>query len=180
MKSMLVGAVLVLCFMSMPAQAQVSGNIELQNVISADGIVPQINVYIRGPLKGRLGWTIWTLSSKGWSEALPGLTFAPAKWVEVSASLGLETNKNPLRGAASIWVGRGRASFVSLQEGGGSGHWQKNVGVVQLTKVVSVGVLQQTFIGTGPYTELKIGKVSVWGSYALDDRNGQLAVKYNF
>lgn len=163
------------------AQAQsASGFVELWNNVSATDVTPQVNVYAKGPIKGKLGWTVWTLNSKEWSEGLAGLTFAPAKWVEVSASLGIEADDNPLRTGASIWVGRGRWSLLSIHEHGGSGYWYRYLGTFQATKTVSVGINSVKFLGTGPYVSKTFGKVALWGTYAITDDKGVVGVRFNF
>ena len=162
------------------AQGKVSGSVEVQNVLSESGVVPQLDAYVHGPLSGKIGWTVWMLVSKSWSEGLFGVTYAPAKWIEVSASAGLESNKSPFRGAASIWMGSGKYSFVSLHEKGGSGRWMKNVATYEVNKTLTVGVLQQSFVGVGPYAAVKVGRMTIWGAYAVADDRGLLTAKFTF
>lgn len=177
----LVLATVIVAFMAVTAQAQqASGFVESFNVVSEAEVVPQLNVYVHGPLKGDFGWSVWTLTSEGWSEGYAGLTYAPAKWMEVSASLGLETADNPLRGGGSVWLGSGRWSLLSLHEHGGSGYWYRYLGTFQMTKTVVVGVNSQRFIGTGPYVQASIGKVALWGTYVIGDGRGVVGVRFNF
>ncbi len=166
---------------SVTAQAQqASGFIESWNTVSEAGVTPQLNVYVHGPLKGDVGWSAWTLTSEGWSEAYAGLTYAPAKWIEVSASLGLETDDNPLREGVSVWLGGGRWALLSIHENGGSGYWFRNLGTFQVTKTFAVGLENRRFFGTGPYAEKKFGKVSLWGAYAVNGDAGVIGVRFNF
>ncbi|HEY4474467.1 MAG TPA: hypothetical protein VJC06_00900 [Candidatus Paceibacterota bacterium] len=144
------------------------------------GVTPQLNVYVHGSLQGKLGWSVWTLTSEGWSEGYVGLTYAPAKWVEVSASLGLETDDNPLRMGHSVWLGKGRWALLSIHEHGGSGYWFRNLGTYQATKTFAVGVENRRFFGTGPYAEKKFGKVSLWGTYAVNGDAGVVGVRFSF
>lgn len=163
------------------AQAQqVSGFVESYNTVSEAGNIPQLNVYVHGPLKGKLGWSLWTLTPEPYSEAYTGLTFAPAKWIEVSGSLGLESANNPLRAGGSVWLGKGRWSLLTIHEQGGSGYWYRYLGTFQVTKTVAVGVNSTRFLGTGPYAEKKLGKVALWGTYAIGDNRGVAGVRFNF
>lgn len=159
---------------------QVSGFVEEQNVVTGTDVTPQMDAYVHGPLKGRFGWSLYTQTSRPWGQTYAGLTFAPAKWVELSGSAGLERDDSPFRYAGSVWLGMGRWSLLSIGEDGGSGHWHKNLGVFQATKTVGVGVLNQAFFGTGPYAEVKIRKVTLWGAYAVADKQGLIAAKFNF
>ncbi|MDP2598587.1 MAG: hypothetical protein Q8P49_02030 [Candidatus Liptonbacteria bacterium] len=148
--------------------------------MSKSGVTPQLNVYANGPIKDKLGWSLWTLTSKEYSEAYAGLTFSPAKWVTVSGSLGLESADNPIRGGASVWMGRGRWSLLSIQEYGGSGYWYRYLGKFQATKTVAVGVNSTRFLGTGPYAEKRIEKFTLWGTYAVDNKKGVAGIRFNF
>jgi len=178
-KLVLVTIIMTLTVVTAQAQ-QASGYVESFNTVSEEGVTPQLNVYVHGPLKGKLGWSAWTLTSEEWSEGYAGLTYAPAEWVEVSASLGLETADNPLRGGGSVWLGSGRWSLLSLHEHGGSGYWYRYLGTFQMTKTVAVGVNSQRFIGTGPYVQVSVGKVALWGTYAIGDGRGVAGVRFNF
>ncbi len=164
------------------AQAQqVSGYIESQNAVDQNGITPQINMYIYGPLKGKLGWSAFSLTSQSYSLAYGGLTYAPKKWLEFSGSIGLETADNSTRGALSVWVGKGKWSFFSIQETGGSGWWHRDVGKYQLTKTFAAGFASQSFCGNGPYVEKKFGRILFWMT-VLKDKGGtkaQLTVRFN-
>src|SRR3989344_3065179 len=156
-------SLLVAIFVTMMAATtqaqQVSGFVESYNTVSEAGNTPQLNVYVHGPLKGNLGWSLWTLTSEPYSEAYAGLTFAPAKWIEVSGSLGLESADNPLRAGGSVWLGKGRWSLLSIHEQGGSGYWYRYLGTFQATNTVTIGVNSIRPIGTGPYAEKSFGKV---------------------
>lgn len=158
----------------------VGGFVESYNTADKLGITPQLNVYAHGPLKGKLGWSLWTLTSKTYSEAYAGLTFAPAKWVEISGSLGLETDNYPLRVGTCVWLGKGRWSLLSIHEQGGSGYWYRYLGKFQATKTVAVGVNSTRFLGTGPYAEKQFGKITVWGTYAIDNNKGVAGIKFSF
>lgn len=180
MKQILI-ALVIFGFVSAPAQAQhVSGFAELQTTADADTATPQLNVYLRGPLKGKLGWTAWTLTSKEWSEGLVGLAFAPASWIELQGLVGVETDENPLRAGGNLWLGKGRMSLLVLQEYGGSGYWYRTLGTFEVKKGTLIGINSARFLGTGPYIEQKFGKVSVWGTYAVDKKKGAVTGRFSF
>ncbi len=178
--NLLMAITLVLATAVVAQAQQAAGFVESYNTVAVAGTTPQVNVYVHGPIKGKLGWSAWTLTSEGWSEAYAGLTFAPAKWVEVSASLGLESADNPLREGGSVWVGKGSWSLLSIHEYGGSGYWYRYLGIYQATKTLVVGVNSTRFLGTGPYAEKKFDKVALWGTYAIGDNRGVAGARFNF
>ncbi|MEX1064313.1 MAG: hypothetical protein WED06_03280 [Candidatus Paceibacterota bacterium] len=145
------------------AQAQrVSGYVESWNTVGKSGITPQINMFVYGPLKGKLGWSAFSLTSQSYSQAYGGLTYAPTKWLEVGGNIGLETADDPTRGAATLWLGKGKWSFLSIHETGGSGWWHRDIGKYQLTETFAVGLVSQRFRGNGPYFEKKFGRIVLW------------------
>lgn len=159
---------------------QVGGFVEAESLVERGKLTPQLNVYVHGPLKSKLGWSAWSLTSRPYSEAYAGLTYAPAKWVELSGSLGLETANNPLRVAGSIWMGKGCWTILSIHEYGGSGFWYKSLGTYQTTKTTAMGLYGQRFVGVGPYAEKKFGKATLWGTYAIGDSRVLLGARFNF
>lgn len=181
----LFAAIIVMIAMTVVSSAQegVHGTVESQNLVEKGKVTPTLDVYVHGNIKGKLGWSVFTLNTPGWGEALVGPTYAPTNWLELSASIGVEKDAKPLRGAASVWVGKGKWSALSIHEFGGSGYWTKNIGKYQVTKKLAIGVHGQRFVGVGPYTEFTIGKhFSIWSSYPMGSgkRNSFLSLKYNF
>ncbi len=145
------------------ANAQTAGFVESYNTVADGGNTPQVNMYVYGTIRDQLGWSAWTLTSETYSEAYAGFTYAPAKWIEVSASLGLESAEKSFRQGASVWLGKGRWSLLSIHEDGGSGYWYRYLGTYQVSKTLAVGVNSTRFLGTGPYAEKKFGKVAPFG-----------------
>ena len=176
-------SVAVMAAIATTAQAQqITGFVESWNDVSEAGVTPQVNVLLNGPIKGDFGWTAWTLTSKAWGEALVGLTYKPAKWVEVSGSVGLEhvsKEDNSLRLGASVFAERGRFSILSIREEGVD-HWYRHLGKFQVSDTVAVGIENRRFFGTGPYAEVKFGKIVLWGDYAISNNKGVVGVRLKF
>lgn len=169
--SMLFVAVL-LAVVSTSALGQVAGTVESQNLVKDSKVDPTVDIYVHGPLGGKFEWSVWSLTCKGWAEAYVGPVWKAAEWLELSGSIGIETDKNPLRYAGSIWMGSGRFSFISFQEGGGSGWWHKEVGTLRIVKSFKAGVHSQRFVGTGPYAEVTVNKFTVWTSVPVQKSDG--------
>jgi len=180
-KSILRFLILVLLASPVVAEAQqVSGFVESWNTLRDGNVTPQMNVYATGPLKGKVGWSIFTLSSEKWSEGYGGLTLAPAKWIALSASLGIEAADNPIRGGTSLWIGSGKWAGLVIAEKGGSGYWYRYLGTYQTGKHLTLGVHSTRPLGVGPYAEFRIGKVSLWGTYAVLNKRGVMAARFYF
>lgn len=162
------------------AHGQTHGFVESYNKVDGGKVTPQVNVLVYGPLKGKLGWSVWSLTSESYSEATVSLTYAPAKWIEASGGLGLETADNPIRYAGSLWMGKNKWSFLAIQEGGGSGYWYRYLGKYEVTKTFAVGINSTRFLGVGPYAEKKFGKVAIWATYAVDTKKSVIGLRFNF
>jgi len=164
-------------------QDKVSGSVESENLVSSK-TTPQLNIYIQGPIgnSAKFGWSAWSLTSKPWSEAYAGPTWTPRAWITLSVSAGLETNKHPFRGAGSVWVGKAKWAESYTYERGGSGVWYKSLATYQLTKRTAIGAFSQSFVGSGPYAERKVGKFLLWGTFLR--RNGEsqglIGLRFNF
>lgn len=164
-------------------ESPVAGWIEFQENFDGVGDAkPQINIYARGPLKGMVGWTVFAEVGPGeWAEGLVGLTYTPYSWLDLSAMAGIETyDQSPFRYGGSLWIGKDRFSFVYLFDDGGTDYWQRNLGKVEVIPTFSIGVIQETFFGTGPYVEKRFGKVILWGAYDPKDKQGLLTVQFNY
>ncbi len=159
---------------------QVSGFVEEWNIVTKDGTTPEVHVYLRGPVKGKLGWTTWTINGETWSEGLGGLAVAPVSWMEIQAVIGLETDDDPLRGGVNLWLGNERVSMLFIQEYGGSGYWYKYIATLDLGKGLLLGAYSDKTVGTGPYLEKKIGKFSAGGVYTLNDKKGVVFGRFSF
>jgi len=160
--------VLTIFLLAGSASAQVSGYIELESLVYDGSVTPSLNLYFRGPIRGPWGWSAWSLTSEGWSEAYVGPTYAPADWVEFSLSVGVESDPSTFRYAGSVWMGRGRWALLSIHEDGGSGYWYKYLGTYRLNESAALGVFSQRSVGTGPYLELG-KKFQVWGAVLFLD-----------
>lgn len=178
----LVLCIYVLIAFTANANAQapmVSGSVEYAHYILDSDATPEIHAYLKGPIRGKIGWTTWTLNNGSWSEALVGLYLTPTSWMEVSASAGIERDDEPARFGSSIWLGKGKVSFLGLVEKGGSGSWHKETLTYQATKRIGLGLLDQKFLGYGPYMEVAVKKTALWGAI-VGKRSGALGIRLNF
>lgn len=165
------------------AMAQATGFVEVQTVIADGSAANQINLSLSGQLPAKnLGWFAWALTSKGWSEAYVGLAYSPADWISIQAGYGLETADDSGRFGGSIWTGKGANSVFFAYEKGGSGSWHKLVLNHRFNNWLGAGVLDQTFLGTGPRVEVMTGKIKVWAAqlWLHGKPTTTAAVSYNF
>ncbi len=155
-------ALITLVFLAAPAVAQTTGSVQIWNNLDMSTVQPQVQILTSTPITEKVGIQTWTLTSKGWSEALVGLSFSPEKWVSVVPSLGLETDADPLRAGLDIWLGGSGYSLLFLQEYGGSGYWYRVVATHQFNQKTRVGVNGSRFFGWGPYVERQVGPAALW------------------
>ncbi len=150
---------------------------EVQVSVAPDGkAAPQFNIWIQKPVGHGFSVFGWGIGSQAWSEGLVGLDYAPTKWLEVNAGLGLEEAKNNHRASASVWVGGNKADAIILWENGGSGSWHKAVVGYQATKRLKVGAMTVAGVGTGPRMDVSISpKLVVWA--AALHKNGETSVQ---
>ncbi len=165
--------------------AQPYGFVEAQN-FARDGKVRQVlNAYVHGAGSGKLGWSGFSSTSGTYALAYAGPTYAPAKWCELSLSLGVETDPNPLRGAVGLYLGKGSDRLLYTYENGGTGPWEKLIAVHGVSDRFGFGIFSQSFRGTGPYAEVKLGKekkILLYGAYLMRGEGDQVlgAVRMKF
>jgi len=167
---------------SMNIQAQeVHGFIELKQRVDKSGVNPIIDAYIHASINDKYGWSCFLQKTKGWGQLYCGPTLASHKWIEVSGSIGVQQGGKLLRVADSVWIGKGKFSVFHVDEYG-NGYWTQNVFKAQLSKSFSIGGHGQRFIGMGPYVEMNLKKVTVWGTLGVGagQPKGLFGIKYHF
>lgn len=98
----------------------------------------------------------FSLISEEYAEGYGGLAYSPKPWVEVGASVGMETADSPWRIAGSVWMGKEPVSLLAIYENGGSGYWYKVTATVAARKWLTVGLLAKRFGGVGPIVQISI------------------------
>lgn len=176
-------ALIVLVLVASPCTGQVNGFVEGQTRFNDGSATNQINLSLGGNLsaKNHLGWFVWALVSEGWAESYVGLAYSPADWIAFQAGYGIETADDSGRFGGNVWIGKGANSVFFAYEDGGSGPWHKLVLNHSFGKF-GIGVLDQSFLGTGPRVEIKTGKVKVWAAqvWLKGKPTTTAAVSYNF
>lgn len=156
--------------LSMPVFSQVTGYVEsFHSAKGGHSYEPQLNVWLQGPVKGKVGYFAWALSSKAWSEGYAGLNYTVLKGVEIGVGGGLETNKSPARLGSYLFTSRGKFTGLAIYENGGSGYWDRVTGNYTVFSREGFGVgfggMHEAFKGYGPRYQLNLGKkFTVWGS----------------
>lgn len=172
---------------STPAFSQATGYIETFHQIKPGEYESQVNVWLQGPVKGKVGYFAWALTGKVWSEGYAGLNYTLAKGVEIGVGAGVETDKSPARLGTYLCTIRGKFTGIAIYENGGSGYWDRvtaNYTVYQHEWFkVGLGTMHQAYQGYGPRYEISIGKrITVWGS-VLGQRDNKpatmLALQWN-
>lgn len=159
MKRMLLAVAVLLA----PLCAQAGQFAEVM-VINGD---PTLDLFVAGPVHGKLGWSAFALVNRSWAQAYAGPTFAPAKWVEVSANIGVETGGH--RFAESLWMGHGRFNLLAIYEHGSGDPWHTIRADAKIAKGFFAGFHSQGFVGQGVRAGWTRKKVTVWGALLYKD-----------
>lgn len=124
------------------------------------------NAYVSKPLTGPWGFSAWLQVEKAWGEAYLGLTYSPRPWVELGVSAGIEQAAEPWRVAASLWLGYGRFSSLTIIENGGSGWWYQSVALIKATNWLKVGAMIKRFEGAGLRLDFALTPATnLWAAY---------------
>lgn len=179
-KLFLVLAVLAI-MISTPAFAQVTGYIETFHAVKGGEYEGQVNIWLQGPVKGRVGYFGWALTSKAWSEGYAGLNYTIAKGVEIGVGAGVETNKSPARLGSYLCTIRGKFTGLAIYENGGSGYWDRVTGNYTVFQregfKIGVGGMHEAYKGFGPRYEIGLSKrITVWGSFLSQTGNKPTAM----
>lgn len=151
-------------FVTLSTSVHAQTFVEGQVLMRESTVSPQIDGQIEIPGK-LVNFYSWFLVSDSWGEALVGVSKSVKPWLWLAFAAGVETDDKPWRINPNIWAGKGRYSTFLALEQGGSGFWYKSFSTVDLVPRVSVGVHSQSFYGTGPLVQVKLGQgMKVWVS----------------
>ena len=151
------------------------------------------NVFMTGKLFGskKLSFTGFFLSEKSWFEQLVGVDYAPNNWLSIGLSGGIENNPALYRLGASLWLGKGKMSWLTcLEKGdGGQNYWYKSTLAIETAKHFTAGILIQRFAGLGPYFEYHVAskvssglRLAPWLTplYDLETGTGRVMAGFDF
>ncbi len=161
---------IALCLLtSSIASAQTSARLELRSIYKSGAERPKFGMigYVTHPIRWGLGVSGWLQVEEGWAEGYVGITYAPATWVELSASVGLEQASVPWRVAGSMWLGFDRFSSLTIVETGGSGPWYLSTLSVKIVDWLKAGAMIRRFDGLGPRVDITIPRtpLGLWLAY---------------
>jgi len=122
--------------------------------------------------------------SAGYASVYAGPKFKIAEGVEMGIGIGRERN----RGEAStmvrnawVFIDQEAWSLYATVEKGNAGKWHKAIALYKLTDSVNVGLMNESFLGTGPRVEYKVAKdFQVWGAVLRSHGKATPMVAANF
>ena len=157
MRNLLVIAVLLIAAFT----ASAFGTVEVEAGLANGG--ETIRFYqATPPNKDGFGTFGFAVISKFYSQAYAGATYSPNQHIWLELGYGLESvpgNSGRIGGTAIL--SSGQFSLVHCQESGGSGNFNKTVVNYQVTPKVTLGVVDDRFMGTGPKIDYKIDGYTV-------------------
>ncbi len=127
------------------------------------------------------GFTSFALLSAEWGELyfgpMYGKTFKNDLYLEINISVGIETNKIPLRTATYLYGKKNKFWFFLNYEDGGSGDWYLGIIEYQFKKI-GIGIQAQKFATHGLRFNYKLKNFSLWSVYGMEPINGSKSVTF--
>lgn len=148
----LISAITLTALFCPTTNAAVNGWVEQRNVLISDDITPTFDgiMFKNGSVN-----TFCYFLAGPYSEVYVGPRYAPTKWVEIGAGMGIESTSRSLMKGTYVWVGHGKWSAVGVYERGASTFlkWEGNCNV---TKTLTIGWWQQSGLGAGPRVQIQV------------------------
>jgi hypothetical protein len=144
----------------------------------------EVVVYFDKYLTGSVGFYAQVVKdSAGYASAYVGPKFKIAEGIEVGIGIGRERApgySSPVRNAW-IFIDQEQYSLYATVEKGDAGKWHKAIALYKLSDAVNVGVMNESFLGTGPRVEYKVAKdFQVWGAVLRSYRKTTPVLAANF
>lgn len=152
----------VFCLVSFSVMSQVS--IFSKVSLETGKIVPTVTICGQKPISSKVSFTYLALVNQTWAEAQVGLSYAPAKFIQLGVSIGLEHNTSLYRTGASLWLGKGKTSFLALAEKGDGreNYWYKVTLNQKISENFSLGLRTWRYIGIGPVATYNFKSLKFW------------------
>lgn len=137
-------------------------------------LAPGAAIFGTKPIVNQVNFTYFILVQEKWGEAMVGIAYSPTNWLEIGANCGFEQNPSLFRTGASIWVGNGQVSFLTLLEKGAGkdNYWYKSTisckPLPATLPALSLGVRAWRFNGVGPLIEYRLQDLKFWLLPAYD------------
>lgn len=140
----------------------------------------RVTVYLREQLNSKMALSGWGYIGQYADLGYASLVYSPADRFEVSAGVGIHKSLDPLYLAASASFRDPRASFLGIYEWAKDTYFYKTKILLYPIPLIGVGALSQRFDGAGPLAELRLGKITTWGSalWWEDDSRYLIGVTY--
>lgn len=149
-----------------------SAQLESYLRITKDAIEPDVNIFVTKAINSEWSLTGFALMEKGFGEGLIGLAYAPAEWIEVGLSGGIEIIQTKIRLGTSLILKSGDIKLVALYENGpGKDNYWYNVTLWQkVSDKFSFGARAWRFHGIGAIAKLNLAKLDTdfWFMPAYD------------
>jgi len=143
-------------------------------------LAPCATIFGIKPINEKISFTYFALVSEKWAETMLGVAYSPTNWAQIGLNCGFEQNPALFRVGGSIWLGKGKTSFLTLLEKGdrSDNYWYKSTLAYKCTNSLSLGVRAWRFNGVGPVVEYKVKDFKFWimPAYEFEKNNSNLVV----
>jgi len=154
MKKVLIIFLFIFCSAQLYSQIQIYGR---KTCEANTTIEPDINIFGSKKITENFSLTYFALVEEKWSECLIGFSHSPADFICLNIGAGIEHNPAIYRLTASLWLGKGKTSFLVIGEKGDGqdNYWYKSILKYEIDKKYSVGIMSWRYHGVGPFVELE-------------------------
>lgn len=158
----LISIVVVVVFCSIVVSAQVSVFSKIS--LESGKVVPTATIFGSKPISSEISFTYFALVKENWAEALIGVNYSIRPSIQFGLSAGLDQTPGLFRAGTSLWIGKGRNSFLALAEkGSGSENYFYKVTLSRrVSEKLNLGLRAWIITGIGPVVEYKYKTVKLW------------------
>lgn len=143
-------------------------------------VSPCATIFGTKPISEKISFTYFALVNQNWAETYIGLNYHPVKWMSLGLSAGIEQNPALYRTGASLWLGHGKMSFLTLLEKGDgpNNYWYKSTLAYKASDKLSLGLRAWRYTGLGPVAEYSVKDLKFWvmPAYDLEVETSKLVV----
>lgn len=127
-------------------------------------MVPTVTICGSRPISSKVGFTYLALVNQSWAEAQLGMSYSPTKSVKIGFSWGIEQKPSLIRTGSSLFLVKGKISFLALVEKGEGkeNFWYKITLAQAISEKTTLGLRAWRYVGIGPVFEYKFKSLKLW------------------
>lgn len=160
MKKLALVIIVVLCSVVVFSQVSFFSKVSLES----GKMTPTATIFGTKLISSKVNFTYFALVNQNWAEALVGVNYSIRPSIQFGLSVGLDQTPSLFRAGTSLWIGKGKNSFLALAEkGSGSENYFYKVTLSRrVSEKLNLGLRAWIITGIGPVVEYKYKTVKLW------------------